>query len=62
MASPYLTEKDAARYLSLTAAQFRQAVLDHRIPYLQFSPRVRRFERAVLARVKRRVVKAVENR
>lgn len=35
--------KDAAKYLNLSVRTFTQYVIDHEIPFVQWSPRVRRF-------------------
>ncbi len=38
-----LKAKEAARYLNLSVRTFNQYVIDHEIPFIQWSPRVRRF-------------------
>lgn len=38
-----LKTKEAARYLNLSVRTFNQYVIDHEIPFIQWSPRVRRF-------------------
>lgn len=50
-----LKTKEAARYLNLSVRTFNQYVIDHEIPFIQWSPRVRRFmvgdlDKVVLAR------------
>ncbi|WP_036043477.1 helix-turn-helix domain-containing protein [Leptospira alstonii] len=38
-----LKTKEAAQYLNLSVRTFNQYVIDHEIPFIQWSPRVRRF-------------------
>ncbi|AOP32559.1 DNA-binding protein [Leptospira tipperaryensis] len=38
-----LKTKEAAKYLNLPVRTFTQYVIDHEIPFIQWSPRVRRF-------------------
>ncbi|AXR59857.1 helix-turn-helix domain-containing protein [Leptospira mayottensis] len=38
-----LKTKEAARYLNLSVRTFNQYVIDHEIPFIQWSSRVRRF-------------------
>lgn len=38
-----LKTKEAAQYLNLSVRTFNQYVLDHEIPFIEWSPRVRRF-------------------
>ncbi|MGJ4753204.1 helix-turn-helix domain-containing protein [Leptospira kmetyi] len=41
--SKTLKTKEAAQYLNLSVRTFNQYVIDHEIPYIEWSPRVRRF-------------------
>ncbi|PJZ57031.1 helix-turn-helix domain-containing protein [Leptospira barantonii] len=38
-----LKTKEAAQYLNLSVRTFNQYVIDHEIPFIEWSPRVRRF-------------------
>ncbi|RHX92021.1 helix-turn-helix domain-containing protein [Leptospira stimsonii] len=38
-----LKTKDAAKYLNLSVRTFTQYVIDYEIPFIEWSPRVRRF-------------------
>ncbi|MBM9499354.1 helix-turn-helix domain-containing protein [Leptospira sp. 201903071] len=38
-----LKTKEAAKYLNLSVRTFTQYVIDYEIPFIQWSPRVRRF-------------------
>ncbi|MBM9577476.1 helix-turn-helix domain-containing protein [Leptospira sp. 201903070] len=46
-----LKTKEAAKYLNLSVRTFTQYVIDHEIPFIQWSPRVRRFSVSDLDKV-----------